>query len=71
MVRPGGLEPSASWFEAMRSIQLSYGRTSHVSKTGDLTVQFCVHSLTVGFTYASVVYSNFTVISSRFENMAF
>ena len=27
MVRPEGLEPPAYWFEASRSIQLSYGRT--------------------------------------------
>jgi hypothetical protein len=26
MVRPEGLEPPAYWFEASRSIQLSYGR---------------------------------------------
>ena len=26
MVRPEGLEPPAYWFEANRSIQLSYGR---------------------------------------------
>ena len=26
MVRPAGLEPAAYWFEASRSIQLSYGR---------------------------------------------
>jgi hypothetical protein len=26
-VRPEGLEPPAYWFEASRSIQLSYGRT--------------------------------------------
>ena len=30
LVRPGGLEPSASWFEAMRSIQLSYGRMAQM-----------------------------------------
>jgi hypothetical protein len=28
MVRPEGLEPPAYWFEANRSIQLSYGRGS-------------------------------------------
>src|SRR3989304_2321586 len=28
MARPAGLEPAAYWFEANRSIQLSYGRTS-------------------------------------------
>ena len=28
MVRPEGLEPPAYWFEASRSIQLSYGRLS-------------------------------------------
>ncbi len=28
LVRPEGLEPPACWFEARRSIQLSYGRTS-------------------------------------------
>ncbi len=27
LVRPEGLEPPAYWFEASRSIQLSYGRT--------------------------------------------
>jgi hypothetical protein len=27
-VRPEGLEPPAYWFEASRSIQLSYGRLS-------------------------------------------
>ena len=27
VVRPEGLEPPAYWFEASRSIQLSYGRT--------------------------------------------
>ena len=27
LVRPEGLEPPAYWFEANRSIQLSYGRT--------------------------------------------
>jgi hypothetical protein len=26
LVRPEGLEPPAYWFEANRSIQLSYGR---------------------------------------------
>jgi hypothetical protein len=26
VVRPEGLEPPAYWFEASRSIQLSYGR---------------------------------------------
>jgi hypothetical protein len=26
LVRPAGLEPAAYWFEASRSIQLSYGR---------------------------------------------
>jgi hypothetical protein len=26
-MRPAGLEPAAYWFEASRSIQLSYGRT--------------------------------------------
>jgi hypothetical protein len=26
LVRPEGLEPPAYWFEASRSIQLSYGR---------------------------------------------
>ena len=28
MARPEGLEPPAYWFEANRSIQLSYGRVS-------------------------------------------
>ena len=28
LVRPEGLEPPAYWFEASRSIQLSYGRLS-------------------------------------------
>ena len=28
LVRPEGLEPPAYWFEASRSIQLSYGRTN-------------------------------------------
>ncbi len=27
LVRPEGLEPPAYWFEASRSIRLSYGRT--------------------------------------------
>ena len=30
MVRPEGLEPPAYWFEASRSIQLSYGRTASI-----------------------------------------
>ena len=30
MVRPEGLEPPAYWFEANRSIQLSYGRTETI-----------------------------------------
>ena len=31
LVRPAGLEPAAYWFEASRSIQLSYGRTDQKS----------------------------------------
>ena len=31
LVRPEGLEPPAYWFEASRSIQLSYGRTSETT----------------------------------------
>ena len=31
MARPEGLEPPAYWFEANRSIQLSYGRGDSVS----------------------------------------
>src|SRR4051794_4748579 len=31
VVRPEGLEPPAYWFEASRSIQLSYGRAPHPS----------------------------------------
>jgi hypothetical protein len=31
MARPEGLEPPAYWFEANRSIQLSYGRDDSVS----------------------------------------
>jgi hypothetical protein len=31
LVRPEGLEPPAYWFEANRSIQLSYGRGSGVA----------------------------------------
>jgi hypothetical protein len=30
-VRPAGLEPAAYWFEASRSIQLSYGRDKRSS----------------------------------------
>ena len=30
MARPEGLEPPAYWFEANRSIQLSYGRVESV-----------------------------------------
>jgi hypothetical protein len=29
LARPEGLEPPAYWFEASRSIQLSYGRITH------------------------------------------
>ena len=32
LVRPEGLEPPAYWFEASRSIQLSYGRTRPLYK---------------------------------------
>jgi hypothetical protein len=31
VARPEGLEPPAYWFEANRSIQLSYGRDDSVS----------------------------------------
>ena len=31
VVRPAGLEPAAYWFEASRSIQLSYGRDKRSS----------------------------------------
>jgi hypothetical protein len=27
LVRPEGIEPPTSWFEARRSVRLSYGRT--------------------------------------------
>ena len=30
MARPEGLEPPAYWFEANRSIRLSYGRALHL-----------------------------------------
>jgi hypothetical protein len=30
LVRPEGLEPPAYWFEASRSIQLSYGRVEPI-----------------------------------------
>src|SRR5271168_773795 len=32
LVRPEGLEPPAYWFEANRSIQLSYGRTARTNR---------------------------------------
>ena len=30
MVTPVGFEPTTSWFEAKRSIQMSYGALSHI-----------------------------------------
>ena len=33
LVRPEGLEPPAYWFEASRSIQLSYGRTTLIDSS--------------------------------------
>ena len=39
MVRPEGLEPPAYWFEASRSIQLSYGRTVHECSAGGPVAQ--------------------------------
>jgi hypothetical protein len=30
LVRPAGIEPAASWFEARRSVRLSYGRTQRI-----------------------------------------
>ena len=30
LLRPAGLEPATSWFEATRSIQLRYGRFDHL-----------------------------------------
>ena len=49
MVRPGGFEPPTSWFVAMRSIQLIYGRNRKVGDTAKaltaLQVVFIFRSL--------------------------
>ena len=35
-MRPAGLEPAAYWFEASRSIQLSYGRENFTKTCAQL-----------------------------------
>jgi hypothetical protein len=41
LARPEGLEPPAYWFEANRSIQLSYGRESHAYPITPLRAPSC------------------------------
>ena len=38
LVRPEGIEPPTSWFEARRSVRLSYGRTDEGVYGGFLTL---------------------------------
>ena len=53
MVRPEGLEPPAYWFEANRSIQLSYGRTDTILSRAVLlpwpagAETLCMHSRSI------------------------
>jgi hypothetical protein len=47
-MRPAGLEPAAYWFEASRSIQLSYGRTqaeNHITQELDPVIPFGLRQL--------------------------
>ncbi len=39
MARPEGLEPPAYWFEANRSIQLSYGRVERLPYKSNTAVR--------------------------------
>ena len=54
LVRPAGLEPAAYWFEASRSIQLSYGRTSRGSYHRPLLLVLPTAALFFGSSSASV-----------------
>jgi hypothetical protein len=54
MVRPAGLEPAAYWFEANRSIQLSYGRTrSIVSRARILPPAFGIRDTPIRIGYSA------------------
>ena len=39
-MRPAGLEPAAYWFEASRSIQLSYGRMQPTENHSTLALRY-------------------------------
>jgi hypothetical protein len=40
-MRPAGLEPATSWFEATRSIQLRYGRDNSIIRMVEACVKCC------------------------------
>jgi hypothetical protein len=43
VVRPAGIEPTTSWSEARRSIQLSYGRIDYKCIKDSPNVRFIIY----------------------------